>query len=168
MRDVKHTLKYILKRLLLMVFTFLVIFVICFTLIRMLPVNEAAGLGKDADIIRIQLVAQGRMKVVNGQYVYTPIIEQLGHYIKNLFFPGVDPSTGFEKIKVEVYYDGTIEEWKQIEKGRNETKTVEDWYGYYYHNSDRYETYNQHYSWRNKTEIPIIHCTDGDYLDKEE
>ena len=112
-----------------------------------------------------------REGVVNLKKIYggkNDVIIYIPKTVKKIADNAVFNSDYFEKIKVEVYYDGTIEEWKQIEKGRTETKTVEDWYGYYYHNSDRYETYNQHYSWRDKTEIPIIHCTDGDYLDKEE
>ena len=38
------TLKYIGKRLLLMVFTFLVIFLICFILVRLLPINVDYGM----------------------------------------------------------------------------------------------------------------------------
>ena len=109
MRDVKGTLQYILKRLLLMFFTFLVIFIICFTLIRMLPVSFATGVGQDEDIIRRQMVLQHRMKIVNGEYVPTPIIEQFFYYIKNVFFPPVDPNTG--ETLSRFGYSYYIEKW---------------------------------------------------------
>ena len=99
MRNVTDTLRYILKRLLLMIFTFLVIFVICFVLVRMLPPNIGTpGPGKDTDMAYNNLIISGRghMVVVNGERVYQdyPIIQQLFNYVKNVFFPLVDPETG--------------------------------------------------------------------------
>ena len=63
---------------------------------------------------------------------------------------------------VEVFYDGTIEEWKAIEKGKEETVTEEDWYGYYYHNAERYSTYTKTIPWSEGADFVLIHCSDGD------
>ena len=65
---------------------------------------------------------------------------------------------------VEIFYDGTIDEWNHLKKGLIEEKTEEDWYGYYYHNGPRYETSRIYYSWFReyyKGNV-IIHCLDGD------
>lgn len=94
MRNVKDTLQYILKRLLLMAFTFLVIFVICFTLIRLLPIDLSTGLGKDPDTMKKFYVSIGRMRYVNGKYEWLPIIEQFFNFIKTLFVPPRDVETG--------------------------------------------------------------------------
>ena len=65
---------------------------------------------------------------------------------------------------VDIYYDGTIEEWNHLKKGLIEEKITEDWYGYYYHNGPRYETSRIYYSWfRNYYKgVVIIHCLDGE------
>ena len=94
MRNVKDTLRYILKRLLLMAFTFLVIFIICFTLIRLLPVDLNTGLGKDPDTMKKFYVSIGRMRFRNGKYEWLPIIEQFFNFIKTLFVPPKDVDTG--------------------------------------------------------------------------
>lgn len=96
-------LKYIGKRLLLMVFTFLVIFLICFTLVRFLPVNPDSGM-KDPAVFYESMVAQGRyLKVINDDgtvsYVQMPILMQLGNFIKNLF-SGSDHPFGYS-FKIE-------------------------------------------------------------------
>ena len=92
MRDAKQMLKYILQRLLLMIFTFLVIFIICFILIRLLPFDQATGPGKDPATFYKMQVAMGRMyEVVNAdgvtEYLKTPILVQLWNFFKNLFAP---------------------------------------------------------------------------------
>ena len=71
---------------------------------------------------------------------------------------------GSSAYQVDIYYDGTIEEWNNIKKGLIIEKTTEDWYGYYYHNSSRYETSRIYYSWFKNHEkgIIVIHCLDGD------
>lgn len=90
MRNVKETLMYVLKRILLMIFTFLVIFVICFALVRLLPVSFAGGPGKDPDSYYQMQEALGRMyQNEQGEWVQTPIIQQFAHFVKNLFFPPV-------------------------------------------------------------------------------
>lgn len=90
MRNIRETLNYILKRILLMIFTFLVIFVICFALVRLLPVTVEAGPGKDPESYYKMYEALGRMyKNDQGKWVQTPVIEQFFYFIKNLFAPGM-------------------------------------------------------------------------------
>ncbi|MCQ2815461.1 MAG: ABC transporter permease [Bacilli bacterium] len=94
MRNGKETLNYILKRLVLMIFTFLVIFVISFILIRLLPLDAATGVGKDPDTFYNMQVALGRMvKANDGTYHKTPVFEQLGAFIKQLFAPNTYKTT---------------------------------------------------------------------------
>ena len=96
-------LKYIGKRLLLMVFTFLVIFLICFVLVRILPDRPDSGM-KDPAVFFESMVAQGRyLKIINedgtADYVKMPILMQLGNFIKNLF-SGTDHPFGYS-YKIE-------------------------------------------------------------------
>lgn len=89
------TLKYIGQRILLMVFTFLIIFFICFVLIRLLPINADTGMN-DPEVFKTKMVAQGRMiKVINADgtadYIQTPVLQQLGAFIANLFSGGSHP-----------------------------------------------------------------------------
>ena len=88
MKDTKETLIYILKRVLLMVVTFIIIFIACFCLIRLLPLDQSTGAGQDPKIFYMMQESLGRMyKGEDGEYHKTPIIVQLGHFVKNLFFP---------------------------------------------------------------------------------
>lgn len=88
MRETKQTLIYIAKRLVLMVFTFVAIFIICFALIRMLPNTPDLSTG-DMETFYIRMVAQGRMyRGDDGEYYDLPILTQLWNFIKNLFTPG--------------------------------------------------------------------------------
>ena len=90
MRDTKEMLIYIVKRILLMLLTFSVIFFICFILIRLLPLNPPSGAGTDVEKFYIQQEALGRMvKVGPGSedYEALPVLQQLGNFLKNLFFP---------------------------------------------------------------------------------
>ena len=96
-------LKYIAKRLVLMVFTFLVIFLLCFILVRLLPLNPDSGM-KDPAVFLESMVAQGRyLKIVNDDgtfdYVPMPVLMQLGNFIKNLF-SGTDHPFGYS-YKIE-------------------------------------------------------------------
>ncbi len=52
------TLKYIGKRLLLMVLTFGIVFILCFILVRLLPINEDTGMG-DPEKFKLSMVAKG-------------------------------------------------------------------------------------------------------------
>ena len=88
MRDTKEMLIYIVKRILLMLLTFSVIFFICFILIRLLPLNPPSGAGTDVEKFYIQQEALGRMvKVGPGpeEYEALPVLQQLGNFLKNLF-----------------------------------------------------------------------------------
>lgn len=71
-----YMLKYILKRIGLMLITFTIIFIICFVLIKMLPIVIDIQVGKDKEILEAQLRARG---------YYDPIPVQLLNYIKRIF-----------------------------------------------------------------------------------
>ena len=71
-----YMFKYILKRLGLMVMTFLIIFIICFVLIKLLPIVVSPVMGQDKSIIEAALKARG---------YYDPIPVQLVNYIKRIF-----------------------------------------------------------------------------------
>ncbi len=96
MRQTKQTLIYILQRLVLMAFTFIVIFFICFILVRMLPISIDTGM-KDPEVFYLRMVAQGRMKydITKRDYVNVPVFEQLGIFIKGLFTPGNEAPWGY-------------------------------------------------------------------------
>ena len=70
-----YMFKYILKRIGLMLMTFSIIFVICFVLIKMLPIVINVTVGQDANLIKEQLIARG---------YYDPIPVQLFNYIKRI------------------------------------------------------------------------------------
>lgn len=69
------TLKYVIKRILLMIFIFFAIMVICFVMIKSLP-NPITSTGAQKEIEEARREALGYNK---------PIMEQLGIYIKNVF-----------------------------------------------------------------------------------
>ena len=63
-----------------MIMTFSIIFVTCFVLIKLLPVDTTSvGIGEDANKILAQLKSRGYDK---------PILEQFGLYIKRIIFDG--------------------------------------------------------------------------------
>lgn len=70
-----YMFKYILKRIGLMLMTFTIIFIICFVLIKMLPIVIDIQVGKDKEILEAQLRARG---------YYDPIPVQLLNYIKRI------------------------------------------------------------------------------------
>ena len=74
-----YMLKYVLKRIGLMLMTFLIIMIICFTLIKLLPLPDDKTFGQDANIIKMQREAMGYGK---------PILVQFWMYIKNIFLYG--------------------------------------------------------------------------------
>ena len=75
-----YMFKYICKRIGLMIMTFLIIFVTCFVLVKLLPVDTSTvGIGEDAEKLRIQLEARGYDK---------PILEQFGLYLKRIILDG--------------------------------------------------------------------------------
>lgn len=97
MRDWKGLGIYAIKRIFLMIVTFLIILTICFILIRLLPLNPGSvAPGTDPDIFYDRMVALGRMYEENGEYYPTPIFEQYIRFWSDLFFPGIDPITGEE------------------------------------------------------------------------
>ena len=71
--------KYVIKRLLLMVFVLFVIVTICFFLVRLLPRQEAAGNAAQQEALEIRWEKYGYNK---------PLIEQYANYLKNIFTKG--------------------------------------------------------------------------------
>lgn len=61
--------KYIVKRLILMVFTFFVIMTICFVLVKMLPFPAIKSMGRDVEIIKARREAMGYGKPILVQYL---------------------------------------------------------------------------------------------------
>lgn len=85
MRDSKQMLIYILKRLGLMLITFLIILTICFFLVRLLPDNaNTAAPGQDPEIYYIQMEKLGRYTKVNGEWVRTPLWDQYFSFWRTL------------------------------------------------------------------------------------
>ncbi|MDE7440194.1 MAG: ABC transporter permease [Clostridia bacterium] len=87
--------KYVLKRLGLMLMTFAVIMLVCFTLIKLLPIVVNAGAGEDANITWLKLEARGYVcnfrydeagNIIGADRV--PIMTQLFYYLKNIFLYG--------------------------------------------------------------------------------
>ena len=62
-------LKYIIKRLLLMILTFVIIATMCFFLIKMLPLPAVKEMGRDVQIILQRREAMGYNKPIAVQYV---------------------------------------------------------------------------------------------------
>ncbi len=89
-----YMFKYVTKRLGLMLFTFLIIFTMCFTLIKLLPIPVNVLPGQDPKIIYATLEGRGWITNVqegeNGVYHYdrVPIFLQYGNYIKRIFTDG--------------------------------------------------------------------------------
>lgn len=74
-----YMFKYVLKRIGLMLMTFCVIMVMCFVLIKLLPIPIDMAPGDDRDTIEETLRARG---------YYDPILVQLVNYIKRIFLYG--------------------------------------------------------------------------------
>lgn len=77
--------KYICKRIGLMIMTFTIIFVTCFVLIKLLPIDTSVGFGQDTQKIIAQLNARG---------YFDPIPEQFIRYVKRIVLDG-DFGIGF-------------------------------------------------------------------------
>ena len=60
-----YMFKYVMKRLGLMVFTFLIIFVMSFVLIKLLPIPVNVGAGQDPEIV--YGILEGRGWITNVQ-----------------------------------------------------------------------------------------------------
>ena len=74
-----YMFKYVMKRIGLMLMTFMIIFVICFVLIKLLPIVINVQVGKDAELIKAQIKARG---------YYDPIPVQFFNYLKRIFLHG--------------------------------------------------------------------------------
>ncbi len=74
-----YMFKYVLKRLGLMILTFSIIMLMCFVLIKLVPITISLAPGQDRDIIEATLEARG---------YYDPILVQLFNYIKRIFLDG--------------------------------------------------------------------------------
>lgn len=86
--------KYVTKRLGLMLFTFFIIFTMCFVLIKLLPIPVNVLPGQDAKVIYATLEGRGWItnvqEGVNGVYTYdrVPILQQFGTYLKRIITEG--------------------------------------------------------------------------------
>lgn len=80
-----YMFKYICKRIGLMLMTFAIIFIACFVLVKLLPINTQAGFGEDTGKIIAQLEARG---------YFDPIPEQFIQYMRRIFMEG-DFGIGF-------------------------------------------------------------------------
>lgn len=74
-----YMFKYILKRLGLLLMTFAIIEIICFVLIKSLPIVIDVSIGKDASVLKAQLESRG---------YYDPIPVQFISYLKRIFMYG--------------------------------------------------------------------------------
>ena len=80
-----YMFKYICKRIGLMIMTFCIIFVTCFVLVKLLPIDTSVGFGEDTAKITAQLEARG---------YFDPIPEQFVRYVKRIIVDG-DFGIGF-------------------------------------------------------------------------
>jgi len=89
-----YMFKYVMKRLGLMLLTFVVIMLMCFVLIKLLPITVNIQQGQDARIIYTQLEMRGYIQnaheVLDGVWEYdrVPIMIQFGNYIQRIFLYG--------------------------------------------------------------------------------
>lgn len=89
-----YMFKYVLKRLGLMIITFAIIMLMCFTLIKLLPIVVNVDSSGDPLIAYKRLEARGYIKNVvqnaNGTWGYdrVPILLQLGYYLQKILTRG--------------------------------------------------------------------------------
>ena len=89
-----YMFKYVTKRLCLMLLTFLIIFTMCFVLIKLLPIPTNALPGQDPEIIMKTLEGRGWITNIkegeNGVWTYdrVPILLQYFNYIKRIVTDG--------------------------------------------------------------------------------
>lgn len=90
-----YMLKYVLKRIGLMIMTFCIIMLMCFVLIKLLPIVVNISVGEDARVAYNRLVAMGY--ICNLSYDPTtqlysfdtvPILTQLITYLRRIFIEG--------------------------------------------------------------------------------
>ncbi len=89
-----YMFKYVTKRLGLMLFTFFIIFTMCFALIKALPIPTTALPGQDPEVKMKTLEGRGWITNIregaNGVWEYdtVPWIIQYGNYLKRVFTQG--------------------------------------------------------------------------------
>lgn len=89
-----YMLKYVTKRVCLMLLTFFIIFTMCFVLIKALPIPSNIGAGKDPQIVYRMLEARGWIMNAregeNGVWLYdkVPVLKQYGLYFKRIITSG--------------------------------------------------------------------------------
>ena len=89
-----YMFKYVTKRLGLMLLTFLIIFTMCFVLIKLLPIPTSVLPGQTAEVVGKQLEARGWITnwsvTDNGTLKYdrVPIMIQYGIYLKKIVLEG--------------------------------------------------------------------------------
>ena len=89
-----YMFKYVMRRLGLMLFTFFIIFTMCFVLIKLLPIPTSALPGQDPEIVMRTLEGRGWITNIkegaNGVWTYdrVPILIQFGTYIKRIVTQG--------------------------------------------------------------------------------
>ncbi|MBP3667207.1 MAG: ABC transporter permease [Clostridia bacterium] len=89
-----YMFKYVMKRLGLMLFTFFIIFTMCFVLIKLLPIPTNALPGQDPEIVMKTLEGRGWITNIregeNGVWEYdrVPILLQYGIYLKRIVTQG--------------------------------------------------------------------------------
>ena len=89
-----YMFKYVTKRLGLMLFTFLIIFTMCFVLIKLLPIPTNVLPGQDPEIVMKTLEGRGWITNIregeNGVWEYdrVPILIQYGTYLKRIVTQG--------------------------------------------------------------------------------
>ena len=74
-----YMVKYVLKRIGLMLLTFSIIMVTCFVLIKLLPIPLGEGLGVDKELVEMNLRARG---------YFDPIPVQMWNYVVRIFRDG--------------------------------------------------------------------------------
>ena len=85
-----YMFKYVTKRLGLMLLTFVIIFTMCFVLIKLLPIPTNALPGQDPIVVMKTLEGRGWITNIqegtNGVWTYdrVPILIQYGNYIKRI------------------------------------------------------------------------------------
>ncbi len=89
-----YMFKYVLKRLGLMIMTFSIIMLICFVLIKLLPLSVPRALGEDPNLSYLRLEGRGYITNLvwkNGNvvgYDRVPILTQLWNYLVRIFTSG--------------------------------------------------------------------------------
>ncbi len=89
-----YMFKYVMKRLGLMLFTFCIIFTMCFVFIKLLPIPTNALPGQDPEIVMRTLEGRGWITNIregeNGVWEYdrVPIFIQYGTYLKRIITEG--------------------------------------------------------------------------------